>query len=77
MKKAIGIRCLKCEDEIYSKSGHDMVWCKCGNAAVDGGPKCERVLAYDGRFSWRFIQYTFDDKGVHTVADYDGPPKEE
>ena len=31
------IRCNLCGDEIESKSWHDMVWCKCGACAVDGG----------------------------------------
>ena len=31
------IRCNLCGDEIESQSRHDMVWCKCGACAVDGG----------------------------------------
>ncbi len=31
------IRCRKCNDIIQSKNRHDMVWCKCGQVAVDGG----------------------------------------
>ena len=30
-------KCTKCGDVIESKSRHDMVWCKCGAIAVDGG----------------------------------------
>ncbi len=32
-----GIKCLKCDDEIYSYSRHDFKWCKCGAVAIDGG----------------------------------------
>jgi hypothetical protein len=31
------IRCKKCGDVIQSKHRHDMVWCKCGAIAIDGG----------------------------------------
>lgn len=30
-------QCLKCNDIVESKHRHDMVWCKCGAMAVDGG----------------------------------------
>lgn len=28
---------MDCGDAIWSKHRHDMVWCKCGKVAVDGG----------------------------------------
>ena len=31
------IKCLRCFDIIESKHRHDMVWCKCGKCATDGG----------------------------------------
>lgn len=31
------LRCKKCGDIIQSKHTHDMVWCKCGAIAIDGG----------------------------------------
>lgn len=31
------LRCKKCGDIIQSKHTHDMVWCKCGAVAIDGG----------------------------------------
>ena len=31
------IKCMKCEDSIYSAHRHDFVRCKCGSCAVDGG----------------------------------------
>lgn len=31
------VKCLKCLDEIESKSVHDYRWCKCENVAVGGG----------------------------------------
>lgn len=30
-------QCRKCNDTVESKHRHDMVWCKCGAIAVDGG----------------------------------------
>jgi hypothetical protein len=30
-------RCLRCKDEIESKSGHDFQMCSCGAIFVDGG----------------------------------------
>lgn len=32
-----GIRCLTCNDVIYSRSRHDFRWCSCHSCAVDGG----------------------------------------
>ena len=32
------IRCLICDEIIYSRHTHDFRWCSCGNCAVDGGP---------------------------------------
>ena len=31
------LKCKKCGDIIQSKHRHDMVWCKCGAIAIDGG----------------------------------------
>ena len=31
------LRCKKCGDIIQSTHRHDMVWCKCGAVAIDGG----------------------------------------
>ena len=31
------VACLICGDVIESETTHDMVWCSCGNIAVDGG----------------------------------------
>lgn len=31
------LRCKKCGDIITSKHTYDMVWCKCGAIAIDGG----------------------------------------
>lgn len=31
------IRCKLCDEIIRSKNNNDMVYCKCGNASVDGG----------------------------------------
>lgn len=37
------VRCKKCNDIIESKYMHDMVWCKCGATAVDGGKEYQRL----------------------------------
>lgn len=31
------VECLKCGDKPFSRHRHDMVYCKCGAVAVDGG----------------------------------------
>lgn len=31
------VKCLKCNDYIYSQSRHDFCYCSCGSIAVDGG----------------------------------------
>jgi len=35
--KRNAIKCKKCGAIAESKSRHDMVWCKCGECAADGG----------------------------------------
>lgn len=32
-----GIKCPRCWDHIWSRSGHDFRWCFCGYCFVDGG----------------------------------------
>jgi hypothetical protein len=32
-----GIKCVKCMDVLYSRARHDMRFCSCGSAAIDGG----------------------------------------
>lgn len=46
MKKIIknAIRCKKCGDIIESKNVHDLVSCKCGKVAVDGGKQYIRRM---------------------------------
>ena len=41
------IRCLKCGDTIESTSRHDLVYCKCGSVAVDGGGDYLRIILGD------------------------------
>ncbi|AQS09703.1 hypothetical protein CLOBY_18340 [Clostridium saccharobutylicum] len=41
------IQCKKCGDVIESKTVHDMVWCKCGAVAVDGGKEYLRRTGND------------------------------
>lgn len=37
MVKQVGLKCLRCEEEIYSNSRHDFVSCRCGARFIDGG----------------------------------------
>lgn len=37
-----GIKCIRCEEEIYSNSQHDFVSCKCGAWFIDGGFSYQR-----------------------------------
>ena len=40
------IKCKKCGDIIESKSRHDMVWCKCGKVAIDGGNEYVKISGF-------------------------------
>ena len=35
--KIRGLKCLKCNDIIYSISRHDFKWCGCHSIFIDGG----------------------------------------
>lgn len=37
------IKCNLCGDIIESKHRHDMVWCKCGACAIDGGNDYHKI----------------------------------
>jgi len=40
-------QCKLCGDVVESKERHDLVWCRCGGIAVDGGLNYLRRLAYN------------------------------
>lgn len=40
-------KCLKCGDEVESKSRHDLRWCSCRSLGVDGGKDYMRRLGDD------------------------------
>ena len=41
------VKCLSCEDIIYSAHRHDYVKCSCGNVAVDGGMSYLRRVGFN------------------------------
>lgn len=45
--RVAGIRCLDCNDVIWSKHRHDMVWCKCKKVSIDGGRNYIKVSFSD------------------------------
>ena len=45
--KVDGIKCLDCDDVIWSRHRHDMIWCKCKKVAVDGGTSYMKVSFTD------------------------------
>lgn len=45
-----GLRCLVCEDVIFSESVHDFKHCTCNNCFVDGGKQYFRYGFYDIEF---------------------------
>ncbi|MEP3295799.1 MAG: hypothetical protein ABJN34_08520 [Litoreibacter sp.] len=49
MKKIIqnSARCLKCGDEVESKTVYDTQSCSCGNLTVDGGSEYLKRLVVD------------------------------
>lgn len=46
MKKVIvnKVRCKKCIDITESKHNHDLVYCRCGMIAIDGGTDYQKFL---------------------------------
>lgn len=48
------IYCLKCNTTIKSKHTHDMVWCKCGSIAVDGGNDYLRCVGEPSLFGYEY-----------------------
>jgi hypothetical protein len=57
------IECSICGDRIRSRHRHDMVWCRCGKTAVDGGAAYLRVLGFPVM------------KGGTTIRVFPGPKK--
>ena len=55
-----GIKCKKCNDEIYSYHRHDFKWCKCGEVAVDGGDDYLKVCGDPGNFE--YVEKEVEDK---------------
>lgn len=53
------IQCKKCGDIIESKTVHDMVWCKCGAVAVDGGKE--------------YLRRTGNDEDIIELSKYEEP----
>jgi len=47
------IKCWKCGDTITSEHRHDMVWCKCGAIAIDGGDSYTRITGYPE--DWEYV----------------------
>ena len=47
------IQCKLCGEIIESESRHDMVWCKCGKCAIDGGNDYCRITGDAG--TWGFV----------------------
>jgi hypothetical protein len=41
--KVIGIQCPRCQEQIWSRHGHDMRYCGCGFCYIDGGRRYTRV----------------------------------
>ncbi len=54
VNKKTGIKCLKCDDEIYSLYRHDFKWCKCGAVAIDGGDDYIKICG--DNMTWMYIE---------------------
>lgn len=44
IKKKIFIKCKKCDNEIFSDTNKNMIYCKCGAVAVDGCDDYVRII---------------------------------
>lgn len=45
-----GLKCLKCDDVIWSRSVHDWRPCKCGSIFIDGGREYVRFGGAPGTY---------------------------
>lgn len=46
------LKCKNCGDIIQSTHRHDMVWCKCGLIAIDGGDDYTKITG--DKENWEF-----------------------
>lgn len=60
------MRCHDCGDEPFSPHRHAMVYCKCGNIAVDGGTEYLRRLAKEGA-SYTELSIAITDEAFATI----------
>lgn len=56
-------KCLKCGDEVFSRSRHDFVTCSCGNVSVDGGLAYVRHLFRERDLYLNTSEQIYKDKG--------------
>lgn len=62
-----GIRCLVCEDIIFSEYRHDFKACTCGHCFIDGGKDYLRYGFIDKEFI-RFVDI-YEDGSLNEVND--------
>lgn len=48
------LKCLKCNDVIWSRHRHDMRWCSCKTVAIDGGRDYTKILG--NRENWELLK---------------------
>lgn len=51
----LGIKCLKCGDELFSYYTHDSKSCSCNACYIDGGDSYTRIGGNAG--DWKYIRY--------------------
>lgn len=74
-----GVKCLECNDEIYSEYRHDYRTCRCGKAFIDGGSdylrygaeNLDRIKAVEREIEngdWLFKKTVTTKKGMPNLA---------
>lgn len=64
-------KCRLCNQVIESTHRHDMIYCSCGEIAIDGGPEYQRCVAKD----WKNFIHV-DDEGNERIESISHDPPE-
>jgi hypothetical protein len=67
--KVNAIKCLKCNDIIYSRSRHDFKFCSCKSTAIDGGFDYMKV-SFDPKIGYESVDLELDVEKKDLIHDY-------
>jgi hypothetical protein len=71
MKKIISnsVKCLKCDEVIWSSHRHDFKYCKCGNVAVDGGEEYLRRVGNYNLDDCKELSMRMEEEAIKACTD--------